>query len=248
MKTRAATSLILLLVGAGLMGCAGTLPPPPAPIDDQSAGLGLSLKMRQGPLKLTSATPDIVLFAPLAEGETVADVVGKQTLIPSTFADGEQIYLLNLEPGTYAAVAAVYGVEQEPTEITFASTNIGSNVSVSFGAEYFGEETYRNYFSEDLVARTMTTIEPGTFVYMGRYITNQSTTLGNCDPTQDYVMHFVEGDQADRGGFVKFMSGDFSRRLDLHEFDGGAKQQGEFRKKADKYFAGTAWAGMIVIP
>jgi len=246
MKIRLLPIAITILSGALLCGCASTGgPAPPNPIDAQSAGLCMSLKMRQGPLKMTSETPDVVLFVHLAEGETVGDVVEKRYLIPSTWVDKEQVYIFNLEPGTYAAVAAIYGVEQEPTEIHVASTNIGSNVKVSFDITHYGEDTYRNYFSEELVAETVTTVEPGEVAFMGRFVTNQSTSFGGGDPVQEHFLRVVEGEGADKSGFSKMMSGDYSRRLDTHEIERGEEQRQKFMKNARKYVGGTAWAAAL---
>ena len=222
-------------------GCATTQPAAPIPIDEQSAALGLSLKMRQGPLKLTSATPDIVFFVRLEEGETAADVVGKRQLIPSTWADKEQVYLFNVEPGTYAAVAAIYGVEHEPTSTNVASTNIGSNASASFDITIYGEDTYRNYFSQEMVAETVATVAPGSLVFIGRFVANQSTSFGDGDEVQEHFIRIVEGEGADESGFSKMLSGEYSRRLDPHEIQRGEDAHNKFVKNAEKYLAGTAW-------
>jgi len=66
----------------------------------------------------------------------------------------------------------------------------------------------------------MTTVEPGSFAFMGRFSTNQSLTLGDVDELQRHFMHIIEGEMAGKSGFNKLAGGITSRRLDPHKTEG----------------------------
>jgi len=239
------SGLIAAVLLTSLAACS-TAPPPPGPIDDESSAIGISLKMREGPIHLTSKTPDVVLFVRLEEGESVDDVLSKEVLIPSTLVDGEQAYLLNVSAGTYAAVAALYAVEQKGTPIPVASQNVGSNMSVGVSIDMFGgKDTYRSYFSMDLIEKTRTEVGSHEFTFMGRFVGDQSTTFGDGDDAQVHFLKVLEG-KDEAAGFVKdIFSSDHARRLSFHEANRDRETEDKFFENARKHLKETPWVMYI---
>lgn len=235
------SGLIAAVLLASLTACSKS-PPPPGPIDDESSAIGVALKMREGPIHLTSKTPDVVLFVRLEEGESMADVLSKDVLIPSTLVDGEQAYLLNVSAGTYVAVAALYAVQQNSTPVPVTSQNVGSNMNVGVGIDMFGgENTYRSYFSMDLIERTQTVVGSHDFAFMGRFVGDQSTTFGDGDEAQVHFMKVLEG-RDEASGFVKdIFSKDHARRLSHHEASRDRDTEAKFFKNARKDLKETPW-------
>ena len=222
------------------VGCAGRVPPPD-PFDAASSAIGLELKMRT-PIKITSKKPNLVLFVRLEEGEGVDDVLKKTEVIPSTFCDGEQAYLLNAEPGTYVAVAAVYG---KTRNFSASSTSQVGGGTVTMNTSLRGKETNRNYFSRELVEATLTPVPAGSFAFMGRYVTDQSGSFGEGDEMQRYFLWVVEGEGAQKSGFAKMLSGDYSHRLDIHEIERGPEAEQQFLEKARYHLGETAWLARL---
>jgi len=234
-------ALVLMLI----MSACSQGAPPPDPIDDQSSAVGIALKMRVGPLKITSEKPDVILFARLEEGETVDDVLTKEVLIPSTFVSGEQAYLLNAAPGTYVAVCALYAVENQSSDTETFSTDVGSGVSVGVSLDTFGgEDTYRNYFSKELIDRTKVTVGPRSFACMGRFVANQAT-FGNADEHQKHFLMVLEGKDDASNFLVDMFSSDHARCLTLHEAHTDEAAGKEFCKRAMNDLEGTAWVTMV---
>jgi len=236
----------LIVFCTALLGCAATYPPPPSPIDELSAALGLDLEARHSPLRLTSEWPEVVLFLRMEEGESIADLVGREDLIPSTLVHEKQVYLLNVPPGTYVAVAAINIITEEPTEIELAKVPVGNSFNFSLSTELDKNDSITNsYFSAELIEQTMTTVEPGSFAFMGRFSTNQSFSLGDVDELQQHFLHVIEGAMAEKSGFNKHAEGIRSRRLDPHKTDRSEKRQRKFFDKARERLAGSAWVAMM---
>ncbi len=123
--------LLALLVSSVPLAYSGSgPPPPPEPIDSENACLGIYLKMR-APMKLVKIKPHLILFARLEEDEGIDDLDQKTDLIPSTFVTGYHVYLLNVPPGTYVAVAEIHWRENPPSTIRLASASIGPVTFVS---------------------------------------------------------------------------------------------------------------------
>jgi hypothetical protein len=239
--------LIAALSGI-LLSCAASIPPP-GPIDSESSGLCIALKMREmlGPIPTSTKTPEVVLFMRLEEHESPGAVTEKEILFPSTFIDGEYAYLLNVTAGQYVAVAAIYGKDAEPIQIPVVSANVGSNTTIGYSLNLGGGEViYRNYFSRDLIAASLTEVGPASFAFMGRYVADQSIRFGKADDCQKHILHLLEGEDADREGFFEdIFSNDWARRLSPHEVKRDREATIDFCKKARKHLEGTPWVTMI---
>lgn len=228
--------------------CAGNVPPPPEPIDSESAAVAIALKMRSklGPIVTETYKPDAVLFVQLDAEEGLDSLLVKEELIPSTLVDDEYAYLLNAAPGTYAAVAAVYGEDVEPVGVPVTSGNVGSNTNVSIGLSLFGgDSTTRNYFSEDIIRETVVTVHPGEVVFVGEFVTDQSSHFGDGDEAQVHFRRVVEGEDAGSGLLSGLFSSDSSLRLSLHEIKRDDKARSKFCKKARQRLKESAWISLV---
>jgi hypothetical protein len=78
------------------------------------------------------------VFLVRVEGD--GDPIRAEPVLDSNHESGSIVYLLDAEPGTYAVVAST---------------------------EKHDGRTYLNYFPAELIRKTLTTVEPGGFAYMG---------------------------------------------------------------------------------
>jgi hypothetical protein len=252
-KPRPAWVLPFLLMPL-LLSCSATVPPP-APVDAESSAIGMALKIREGPLRLTAKTPEVVLFVRLEESEDLENLKSKDELIPSNYVRDEYAYLLNVEAGRYLAVAAVYGEDVEPFASPELSTGTSANLGGGFGAgvgvSYTldiggGEDIYRNYFSKELIAQTLTIVQPGSFAFMGRFVTDQSMSFGDGDEVQIHFLSVLEGPAAQRSSLVKnIFSSEKQHQLTPHESQRDKESMVKFCKKAKEHLKGTPWAQMV---
>lgn len=220
---------VLALILLAVAGCAKPPKPESNPIDDRASAVGIHLKIR-GPLRFISAPdPDVVVFARVEDGVAIEDT---SELYGSTYTHDGRAYLMNVEPGTYVAVAAFATVTS--TRPVDPGEPQGEMITETM--------THRNYFSCDLVERTRVVVEPGEFVFMGSMVTNESMTFGDGDDCQRHVKSLVE---EDRSGLAKFFAGEMSRRLDLHEEDATPSARKEFLAKTREYFLDTGWRTLI---
>jgi len=135
-----AKSTLSLWILFGLAAC-GTPPKPPEMAGAQPAGLGISIRIVRMP---PSPLPDAAYFAKVGDR---ADVLSSDRVVQSNYASGNNLYLLNAEPGLYAAVAASY-TDQLSAYSSF---------------------TRVLYFPEDLIKKTIVEVKPGGVAYMGTY-------------------------------------------------------------------------------
>jgi hypothetical protein len=218
---------IIVLAIVWIAACASPKPKS-NPMHDQSAALGVHLKMR-APVRFISHEPDIVVFARVEEGVELTD---SYEIYGSTYAHDGRAYLMNVEPGAYVAVAAIY--DTESTEPVDPNDPQAGNVTTT--------TTWRNYFSRELIDQTRVSIRPGEFVFMGNIVANQSMVFGEGDDCQRHFMVLIEDD---RSGWTKSQSGERSIRLDLHEKDTGPAARHEFLSKTRDDFMETGWITLI---
>jgi len=221
----------------------------PEPVDAGSSALAVSvfIQPRTGPFLGTGKAPDIVLFARLEEGEDLDDLKTKDVLIPSTFVSGRDAYVLNVDPGSYVAVAAVYSEDLEPLHIPIGNVNVGKNVQVKFHLGLFdGTVTSRDYFSRELIEQTQTSVAPASFAFMGRYIGEPSLRFGRGDELQEHFLRVLEGQDTRREAVLDDLDApDAAHRLSATVADRGLKADYDFCGRAAGVLRGTAWALML---
>jgi len=178
-------SFILATFLIGLLGCAGTVPPA-RPLDDQKSVIDIAVKTRP-PLKLFGGSKsNQVYFLRMAEGDSTY-MVGD--LLSSNFSKDGQMYLLNAEPGRYVVVAAYHSKSTAQSPASTGPAKPG--VSVSVGVSTPSETHYTTFFAREVIKLTEITVAPGSMVFMGNYVVDQSTGMKDADETQAYFFNLV---------------------------------------------------------
>ena len=218
--------VIALFVALLGVSCAS---PPPAPIGPNSVGLAIHVKVRPV-VRLVSEAPAQVLFVRLsAEGGSITD--GEP--IPSNYASGDTLYLLNAAPGTYVAVACFKHLEPTPS-----SAPLPQGVSITVRP---GPSNYTTYFQEPMIHATTVTPQPGRIAFMGNFVVDQNMGFEDADPTQRaYYAQFGAGDE-NENLLENALGGDFHYRGTLHESDTGASVQADFAASMDRSLLEAGW-------
>lgn len=227
-KTAIAIVTILLL-----SGCKSV--PPPEPLASNSSMIALAVTNR-APIKLFSNSPDRVYFVRLEEGDSPNTAT---SLVPSNYAKGNYIYLLNAEPGRYAAVASMR-VQQRMA----APAAPSSGLSVTFGSA--SKSTYTSYFAEDLIEMTQVTVTPGTVNVIGEY-TVDDAKLKDADNAQLHYYRLIEPGAEKNRGLLALFSAELaiSYRGSLHEVKRDAEAEAKFLAAAKKHLGDTGWSEII---
>lgn len=224
MSGKALLAGLFLIVGAlpaaSNGGVSGTSP---VPTDSRSSALGLNMRFR-GLGGLTSVTADEVLFVRIEEGGDVGDVSQAARLIPSNHAHKADVYLLNVQPGTYVAVAAVKRLET----VRFVD---GESQFVRTETEIV---TNYYYFARELIEQTMTTVEPASFAFMGKFIANIHV-FKPFDEFDEIQRHIHQQIYPDAGSGNRIA-------VTIHESDHSWDAELEFRDKAKANFEKSEWA------
>ncbi len=235
-----------LLVSSIALAYAGSDPPPPSePIDSEIGALGMYLKMRS-PIRILKLQPQLVFFARLEEGEGIEDLDRKTDLIPSTFVDGYHVYLLDVPPGTYVAVAAIYWKEYPPDLIEIPLFSVGP-LTFEYYLEFLNRpDTFRHYFTKQLIEETKTTSRSRSFSFMGKFVADVTSKLKTADEIQRHFMQMLEGSRANTPRIKKGLKyGDYSFLLFPHEVDRSKSAEIKFFRKAKKHLKEDAWAMVI---
>ena len=243
--TRPRRLFAVISASVALMSCAGSIPAP-APFDAESGGLAMSLSMRRYFIGLNqgASLPTAVLFVRLEEGETVDDLTRDREVIPSTLIEKDIVYLLNVRPGTYAAVAAFYGF-QETLSIPLVHVGLGSGLFAEAGLTAYGVHTaYRNYFSRELIAETQTRVDPGTFAFMGTYTTDQSA-FDDADDLQAHFQRVLEGQIYTENSEDAVANREKINRLSLRLVRRDRDAKVLICRRAQRHFKNSAWEPMI---
>lgn len=140
----------IILLSIVFSSCAGTLPPP-QPIDHRIAGIAIHITESPPAGIWFKRIPGRIYFIRLEDG--ASDSYIKHSVIASNYSKDGYIYLLNVPPGRYAAVASYTRV---PT------TDYNYN--------------YSTYYSRELVKLTEIEVKSGEIAFMGRFLINQAMT------------------------------------------------------------------------
>jgi hypothetical protein len=168
-----------VLVAISLAGCAATPPElKPEPYEAQKAAIGIEVSL-QAPAGSLRNAAEVVYFTTLDAGSGAPGT----RLITSSYSKDGRVYLLNVPPGTYVAVAARFSNRSS------ASTMMGISTKL-----------YTTYFSKRLIERTKTTVQESGFAFMGSYVVDQSTPMFNMpDEAQARYLRLVESQAAKDG-------------------------------------------------
>jgi hypothetical protein len=135
----------------------------PPPAPASADSCALALSVRTiRPNEASRRHATSIYFVRLGEG---ADPAAAEPVILSNHSQGRVVYLLNDKPGTYAAVASL---------------------------EKKDGRTFVNYFPVDLIRKTVTTVGPGEFAYMGTTDLEVTGIGGTPDKSQSHYEDLIQ--------------------------------------------------------
>ena len=168
--------------------------PPAGPVNNNSSILAISINVKQ-PIPLFTSNIQTVYFIKL---DKRSNIVSYNTVIKSNYNNKECIYLLNAEPGRYAAIAAFE--KDAPSQPDWQ--NRGSRAS-----------SYNSfYFSTDIIKLSEVEVMPGEISFMGSFTLQKpwSISFSNADEAQLHFSGLLQPDLADgekENSFIKITSG-----------------------------------------
>lgn len=129
---------VLLTFLLALSACATT--PAPIQANQDSSGIGLSVKVVNSMIVPITYKADAVYFAKRCAPPESCD----STIYISNYAKDGRIYWLDVPPGEYVAVATSFRQFADPNN-------------------------YITYFPEEIIQKTVVRVEKGKFIYLGDY-------------------------------------------------------------------------------
>lgn len=213
-------SLLFILTLFTLFGCAGTLPPQKLK-DSHRGAIGIIVRSASPIGGLFGSTAnDRVYFIRLENDE---DLYSAGYYIQSNHLDGDQIYLINVKPGRYSAVACYYKQS---------------------GTVYTSAFEYTTIFSKELIELTQIFVPEDKMTFMGEYIIDQSIDIDETDEAQVHYVQLIASGQA-----TDWLGGAFAR----HGIYEGSLSQERRDKEAEyvfltqalEDFKGTEWINHI---
>ena len=222
--------LVILVALSTAVACATT--PPPSPFDAESSIIGIRVKVRA--FKLFSTAAERVYFVRLDERA--------EEVVPSNYAGGGYIYLVNAAPGRYAAVAAA---NSRQTNRSSGPVALGP-VTLSTSSTTISQDT--TYLPTELIEKTAVTVGPGIAAFMGDLVVDRSGLQG-ADESQLHYLRLVTPDDEGRDSLMAtFVGMDRSYKGTGHKLDQSAEARQKFLKRSRKLMADTGWASVLQNP
>lgn len=156
---------LLLFLGFSITSC---FPPAPSPLEPESAAIGVTA-MEKG--TFANFPFSVVGFVRL---ENTEEINSQIRIYFTNFSKKDNLYLLNIPPGRYAAVMAGYQIK-----------------SIMFGKRTI--VIHRVFFSEVLAKKTIVNAAPGTIAFAGILVVDVKLDLKKADPVQKHYMELMEG-------------------------------------------------------
>jgi hypothetical protein len=222
------SKMIFALTMIVLSACA-EFQPVPKSFDQQSSVIGISLEAR-GPAIINTIKLDKVYFIRLDEKDLPYN---KKEVLQSNYSSGESFYLLNAPPGRYAVVAALSYVES-------GATSNGLPKST----------TYRVFFPKNLIDKSIVTVTPGSFNFMGAFSVGTSLGLDHADEAQLHYSNLLQPNGAVSIGnnlFSSMLVGSMSvtYTAKLKNFNLNKDTEKAFLGKTEKHLKDAGWANLI---
>ena len=213
--------------------CAATLPPE-KPMSPEKSAIGLSLKVR-APVKVFTNKADAVYFVKLDEEKSI-DAQNK--IFHSNYVKGDQIYLLNAEPGKYVAVASYY----KKNVPAFSAGPPQSGVSISINPP--PENSFVTFFSEETITATEIVVPPGTVTFMGDLVVDNALGMKEADNSQVHFANLLYPG-AKTGFLTMAFSGKNYYRGSLNDLEKDTENEAEFLEDALIHLSGTEWTKIV---
>ena len=170
----------------------------PLEAPDPGCGIiGVSVKVIP-PAKIGSNAADAVYFVRVVED---ADRFTAESFIPSNYAMGRNVYLLNAKPGRYVAIGCRFVGNPAPVGAA-APASPGFHVGVAISP---GPATV--VFSKADILQTEVEVRAGAVVYMGEIKAQSSTKTRESDEAQTHYLPMISPTAAHQGFMARAFSG-----------------------------------------
>ena len=202
-----------------LLGSLAEAKKPPLPQPNPLRGtIGVTIRAIP-PAKIGKMTAVQIHFVRQAEGE---DILDSDYVISSNYSNKKQVYFLNAKPGRYVAVAA-----------RFAAAGNGFK--------------YEGFFSKDMLSETEVTVIPGEMTFMGDFLLNTSTKMGEADPVQSHFYRLISPEAARKGFFGRALAGNAPYTATLKTVDKTTAREEEFWSLAQRkvFKKEPAWQAFV---
>lgn len=170
--------------------------PPPNP---ERGSIGITIRSL-APIKIFRSSAAQVFFVRVEEG---VDPFDADAFLPSNYAKGRQVFLLNVRPGRYLAVAA--DLRAAP----------GSGLDM------------KAFFSEKLIPLTEVTVAAGEVVFAGDFLVATHLDMKDADRAQTHYYGLISPEMAGRTYMGRAFSGEGAYRAEL---ESAAKDSGTERE------------------
>lgn len=202
-----------------------SLPKPPVPDDNNSAVLGVRVKLNV--TAISSLSPDRVYFVRVDEP---GQPLKKGEIIHSNYKDDDVFYVLNAKPGYYMLSFYKHAVRM----------NSGG---------YITTNRFTTLLSEHAALASKTRVESGKVVFMGDIKTDTSTNKDDSDEYQRYLVGSLQLKNTEVSDAILQALNPFSRNISYYIWYGNSQgadtstdSKSAFLINSRKTFEKTAWS------
>lgn len=190
--------LFLTVVSSSLISCQTISAPAPLALNDKSSGIAIAVFIKEFG---ETRQPEKVYFVKMDQNADENFLFTRTNIIQTNFIRGNYIYLLNAEPGDYAAVGGHYG----PKSSTARTSSSGWTITTGSGSASSTKKdedksTRIVYFPKEMIKSTRVTVTPGMMAFMGEY---QVRTKQLKKP-DDAQMHYYKVIEPEKRGKTSF--------------------------------------------
>ena len=262
--------MLITLMAAALALAAGCMPPP-GPLSDESAAIGVMLEKRWS----ENGIPEHAERIYFIRWNEDSDPAKQNDIIESNYNRGGRVYLFNAKPGRYSAVAAVdftnirhgsgelwagaqgreqmRGIEGYASSADFQTSTgqprasfVGLQIDSGGGDRVDEFTAYATYFSEDLVKRSTVEVLPGEFTVMGKFQVMMQEHIVRGDRVQTHFYQSINPSLTDpRGMPIHEVQDTVSTRAHLIKGGRSGADRRHLLELALEDLRGTEWEQMI---
>ena len=185
------------VISTGLISCQ-TIPAPMA-LNDKSSAIAIAVFIKEFG---GSRQPEKLYLVKMDKDADENSIFTRTNIIQTNFIRGNYIYLLNAEPGNYAAVGAFYGPESTSNTRT---TSSGWKITTTTGGGFSNKQnedksTWIVYFPKEMIKSTRVTVTPGRMAFMGEYMVG-TRQLKSPDGAQLHYYKVIEPEKRGKTAF-----------------------------------------------
>ncbi len=168
---------------------------PVAPVADAGVvGVGVTLHPPFYPGDYFGKTPDEVYFIRLSDESDGGDfgsldLMNPEKVYVSGRRDNGRLYLTDVPPGRYAAVAARYERRRNPG--IGGRPSSGSGMGIGLGLRFGTPPNYTVFFSENIVRSSVRTVRRGEISDLGSFEIDMVGEMQEADDVQRHYMNLI---------------------------------------------------------